>query len=337
MNLWIAILTLSMLTVMNTEQRAIDLREYGTKLCYEGRFAEGLAAFDSSLVLWDDAETQYRKACMMLMAGQWEAGWRQFETRFRQFPIKGPTQPWWDGEPRGTVGVYQCHGYGDFFQFCRYIVAAREKAQFALIENVQNPPTCDAYTDLFSLPIATRIYNPADSPRAPYIYPSSDMRDKWADNMRSIGGFRVGICWQNNPKRANNRAIPLAEFKRLADVPGVTLVSLQKVDGVEQLQAEPRIIDLGSRLDLDGRPFVDTTAAIANLDLVITCDSAIAHLAGGLGKPTWVALPDMPDWRWALNVATTPWYPNMRLFRQERPGDWSPVFDRIETALRKLT
>jgi hypothetical protein len=132
--------------------------------------------------------------------------------------------------------------------------------------------------------------------------------------------------------------MPLAQFAPLAQVPGVTLVSLQKGPGTEQLrQADERlpVTELGSHLDEEAGPFMDTAAVMGNLDLVITTDTAAAHLAGSLGVPVWVALPFAPDWRWLADRADSPWYPTMRLFRQERPGDWAGVFARIAQALRE--
>ena len=135
-------------------------------------------------------------------------------------------------------------------------------------------------------------------------------------------------------KNDRARSIPLSCFEPLAGLPGVRLLSLQKGAGAEELQdARGRfpVADLGSRLD----DFMDTAAVMKNLDLVITCDTAVAHLAGALGAPVWVAIPLAPDWRWLLDRSDSPWYPTMRLFRQDRRGDWQGVFQRIEAALRQ--
>jgi hypothetical protein len=133
-----------------------------------------------------------------------------------------------------------------------------------------------------------------------------------------------------------DRSIPVSRFEPLARCSGVRLLSLQKHDGVEQLhEVADRfpVIDLGSRLDEASGAFMDTAAVMMNLDLVVTSDTAIAHLAGALGAAVWVAIPFAPDWRWLLDRSDSPWYPTMRLFRQERRGDWQGVFRRIEAAL----
>ena len=146
--------------------------------------------------------------------------------------------------------------------------------------------------------------------------------------------MKIGIAWQGNPENRNdrNRSIPLGCFEPLARCSGVQLLSLQKGAGVEQLQPMDErfpVTELGSRLN----DFMVTAAVMKNLDLVITCDTAVAHLAGALGVPVWVALPFVPDWRWLLDRGDSPWYPTMRLFRQESRGDWQGVFRRIEVAL----
>ena len=147
----------------------------------------------------------------------------------------------------------------------------------------------------------------------------------------------VGIAWQGNPKhiRDRYRSFPLTCFEPLARVLGVRLFSLQTGFGTEQLAEVGdrfRVVDLGSRL----HDFMDTAAVMMNLDLVVTVDSAPAHLAGALGVPVWVALPFVPDWRWLLKREDSPWYPTMRLFRQAAPGDWSGVFERMAQALEEL-
>jgi hypothetical protein len=153
--------------------------------------------------------------------------------------------------------------------------------------------------------------------------------------------LKVGIAWQGNPGYAadSQRSMPLEHFVPLSNCPGVRLYSLQKYHGCDQLALLAErlpIVDLGPSLDLDAA-FVDTAAVMVTLDLVITSDSAMAHLAGALGVKVWVALPYVPDWRWLLDLDDSPWYPTMRLFRQSQPGDWPGVFERIAHELNKLS
>ena len=150
-------------------------------------------------------------------------------------------------------------------------------------------------------------------------------------------GYKVGIAWQGNPDHAldRRRSLPLQSFAPLAELPGVRLVSLQKGSGSEQLTEQGErlgVLDLTDRL-VD---FADTAALMSNLDLVITVDTAVAHLAGALHIPAWLVLPRIPDWRWLLERDDSPWYPSMRLFRQSTWGDWAGVIERVTEALRQV-
>ena len=157
-----------------------------------------------------------------------------------------------------------------------------------------------------------------------------------AKGLSSIQEFKVGIAWQGNPehKRDRQRSVPFLTFTPLAGVPSVRLVSLQKGPGREQLSGPGQslgVLDMADQI----ADFADLAALMGNLDLVITVDTAVAHLAGALGIPVWVALPLIPDWRWLLEREDSPWYPSMRLFRQTAWGDWSGVFQRLTDALRQ--
>jgi len=159
--------------------------------------------------------------------------------------------------------------------------------------------------------------------------------------LEPVHAFKVGIAWQGSPKYRNDheRSVPLAHFAALARVPGVQLISLQIGPGIEQLACLAGLFpvtDLGSHLDETAGPFMDTAAVMKNLDLVVTSDTVIPHLAGALAVPVWVALPLAPDWRWLLEREDSPWYPSMRLFRQAERGNWTEVFERIAGELHKM-
>ncbi len=169
----------------------------------------------------------------------------------------------------------------------------------------------------------------------PYLSAEPRSVEKWGRELATIRGFRVGIVWQGSQRYGGDahRSAALREFAPLAGIPGVQLISLQKGPGVEQLRdaAGWNIIDLGSRLD----DFADTAAVMKHLDLVISVDTAVVHLAGALGVPAWVALCTASDWRWLLDREDSPWYPTVRLFRQRRWGDWAGAFGRMADALRQ--
>ena len=169
----------------------------------------------------------------------------------------------------------------------------------------------------------------------PYLHADRELTENWRRELEPLGGFKVGIVWSGNPEFAGDRqrSIPLPMFAHLAAVEGVRLISLQKGQGREQLRTLGElfaVLDLSDRLD----DFMDTAAVAMNLDLLITCDTAVAHLAGALGAPVWVALPFVPDWRWLLDRKDSPWYPTMRLFRQSRRDEWETVFECMAAELR---
>jgi hypothetical protein len=167
-----------------------------------------------------------------------------------------------------------------------------------------------------------------------------DLVVRWRERIGG-DGFKIGIAWQGNPQARidEGRSIPLEQFIALSRVDGVRLISLQKHHGLGQLACLPMDVEietLGDDFDNGSDAFVDTAAIMQNLDLIITSDTSIPHLAGALGKPTWIALKPMPDWRWLLDRGDSPWYPTVRLFRQTATGNWNPVFAEIERELRTV-
>jgi hypothetical protein len=201
-------------------------------------------------------------------------------------------------------------------------------------------PAFDVQAPLMSLPMllgTTRENVPAD---IPYLSAEPGRVEKWKARLDGLSGLKVGVAWQGNPHFSWDhwRSFPLAALAPLAAVEGVRLVSLQKGPGVEQLrELKGRFaVEELEGLDAEGGAFLDTAAAMKCLDLVVTADTAAAHLAGALGVPAWVALSAVADWRWLLGREDTPWYPTLRLFRQQTLGDWAGVFDRMAEGLREL-
>jgi hypothetical protein len=172
----------------------------------------------------------------------------------------------------------------------------------------------------------------------PYLTADSQRVAHWREVLARLPGFKVGIAWQGNPRhtRDADRSFPLTQFENLAAIPGVKLVNLQKGFGSEQLaRLDSRfpVIDFGDAVDPGLATMEDTPALMMSLDLIVTPDSSLAHLAGALGLPVWIALPRAPDWRWFIDREDSPWYPTARLFRQARRCEWEPVFERIATEL----
>jgi hypothetical protein len=198
----------------------------------------------------------------------------------------------------------------------------------------------DYRCELWSLPRLLRTGLDDIPDGVPYLAADPEAADKWS-RWLGTGHFNVGICWQGNPGRKIDagRSIPLAAFHPLGQVPGVRLVSLQKNFGLEQLGQLPAgmaVLDPGPEFDAGSDAFIDTAGLMQGLDLVVTSDTSLAHLAGALGRPTWVGIKYAPEWRWMLDRADSPWYPTLRLFRQPTPGDWAGAFGEMAAALRDI-
>jgi tetratricopeptide (TPR) repeat protein len=338
----------------------------GVALKELGLFAEAMASFDAALAI-DPlfAHALNNKGALLLLLGRFVAGWEAYESRWmaENLPVNALPRTWpqWSGEPLANkrILVLDEQGLGDVIQFSRYLpllVRAGAAVTFVcrrhmhrllagLAEPIQllaEPPqgcSFDYEIPLVSLPRAFHTDLSNMENRVPYLQPDAGLVEHWRARV-GAAGLRIGICWQGNPNpRADvARAVPLPFFDALAQVPGVRLISLQRHFGLEQLAGLPRTLvveDLGKDFDAGPDAFVDAAAVMASLDLIVTCDTSIAHLAGALGRPVWVALKRVPDWRFMLEGDDMPWYPTMRLFRQSSRGDWAGVFERIAAALRR--
>ncbi len=350
-------------------RRALGLRpdypeahnNLGATLAQHEQFDEALACYGRALEPRPDyAQAHLNRALAWLLLGDYERGWPEYEWRLKARDAVPLARPRWDGAPlQGkTILLHAEQGLGDTIQFARFAALVEQKggtvvlacqkplsrllagcAGYRLVALDEALPPFDVHAPLLSLPAilgTTLATVPAD---VPYLRADPALTEHWRAELAALPGFKVGIAWQGNPGYPWDRArsIPLKEFAALAAVDSVRLVSLQKGPGTEQLgQIDFPVLDLGKRLDEANGPFVDTAALIAALDLVVTSDSAVAHLAGALGARAWVVLPKVPDYRWLLGRGDCPWYPTVRLFRQERPGDWASVFRRVADELPSL-
>lgn len=296
----------------------------------------------------------------LLSAGRFEEGWPEYEWRSRtdQATVRVFRQPEWDGNAAvdKVLYVHAEQGMGDLLQFIRYAPLVRSQVGRLIVECHrpliplisgihqideivplgENPPPFDVQAPLLSLPriMGTTLHNiPAN---VPYLFAREDLLEKWQREL-AHSDYLIGLAWQGNPEWIGDRrrSIPLEKFEPLTSVPGVRLVSLQKGNGIEQIAAARQrfpIIDLGESLDAAGA-FLDTAAVMKSLDLVISIDSAVIHLAGALGVPAWLASQFAPDWRWQRGREDSPWYPSVRLFRQQSFGDWDDVIQRMADVL----
>ncbi len=304
-----------------------------------------------------DAVLHLNLALVLLLGGKLDEGWREYEWRFQAGAAQVPpsTQPRWDGgELAGrTLLIRAEQGMGDTIQFCRYVRLATARgrvilevqrglvrlmqslASEAIVVTVGDAlPAFDVWCPLLSLPFLLGM----QAPSPPYLAADAERVARWRSRI-GTHGRKIGIAWQGNPSSAaeRGRSIPLQEFQPLAQIEGVRLISLQKHHGLEQLAALPSgllIETLSVDFDSGSDAFVDTAAVMQCLDLIITSDTSVAHLAGALGRPVWVGLQHVPDWRWLLEGEDCRWYPTMRLFRQTARGDWTGVFTRMAEQLR---
>jgi tetratricopeptide (TPR) repeat protein len=333
----------------------------GDTLHEKGRFPEALASFDKALELKRNfAEAHYGRSLTLLMLGRYAKGFREYEWRKQRSGANRKrtfSQPLWLGESSlsgRTLYIYPELFLGDMIQFCRYaVLAAARNAKVILavprplvallcdlgpgitvIEEAQPPGKFDFNCPLLSLPLAFATTLDAVPAEIPYLQADPTRVEEWRN---TIGpeGLKIGICWQGSANRTDlDRSFPLTAFAPLASMPSVRLISLQTGFGVEQLAGLPVVEHFDKASDAEHRPFVETAAMMMNLDLVITTDTSIAHLAGALGRPTWIALRHVPDWRWGADEDTTPWYPTVRLFRQKAKSDWDGVFSDILRAVQ---
>jgi tetratricopeptide (TPR) repeat protein len=334
----------------------------GTVLMFEGEFDGAAASYDHALRLQPDhPRTHTNRALLRLLRGNFEQGWPEYEWRWKMGEMASPefTQPQWQGENLHgrTIMIWAEQGLGDTFQFIRYagllkergaiVVAQCQKALTKVLAGCRGVdrlvgrgdrlPAFDFHAPLLSLPaiFETDLNNlPTE---IPYLLADQTLVANWSQRLEPVKAFRIGINWSGREGRGafRKRDIPLEFFSELAEFPGVRLISLQKGAARSELSSELSIFDPGQDFDQSHGPFMDTAAIMRNVDLVITSDTSVPHLAGALGVPVWVALPLVADWRWLLDRADSPWYPTMRLFRQRSPGDWAGVFEKINTALHE--
>jgi len=324
------------------------------------RLEEACGAYQEAIrIRGDHVKAHWNLALTLLLGGRLEEGFREFEWRWKKkdTPPRLLEQPLWDGSPLAgrTLLLHAEQGLGDTIQFSRYAKLARNSggrvvlecpaklaALLATVPGVNEvlpqgapPPPFDVHAPLGSLPglCGTTLNNiPAATP---YLKVAEEFRRKWRQRLGTAGGRRIGLVWAGNPLHAEDarRSCSLEALAPLARVAGVRWCSLQFGERAAEAARPPQ----GWRIeDLSGETadFRDAAAALEQLDLLISVDTAMAHLAGALARPVWLLLAYVPDWRWLLGREDTPWYPTMRLFRQPRPGDWASVVDAVVRALK---
>jgi tetratricopeptide (TPR) repeat protein len=334
----------------------------------EAEWDEAIACFGESIRLKSDLAAAYwNRSFVHLLHGRFREGWQDYEWRFRLpnwrriYPYR-PRQPRWDGtaDPNLTVLVHDEQGLGDTLQFVRYLPELKRRCGRVILEtrrelipllrgnidadeivarpdDEQTPGmAADRHIPLMSLPHLFGTTADTVPAEVPYILPDPRKSSAWAARMDGQG-LKVGLVWAGRPEHQNdrNRSCRLETFLPLARIPGARLYSLQKGPAESQI-ADSALLDAIVHLGPDLHDFADTAAALSRIDLLVSVDTSVAHLAGAMARPVWVLLPNIPDWRWMLDREDSPWYPTMRLFRQSRCGDWEAVVDKIAAALQEL-
>jgi tetratricopeptide (TPR) repeat protein len=334
------------------------LFNYATILREVGRIDDAVAVLEEALSGNPDPRIHWLRSTLLLEQGRYPEAWPQHEYRWMKEPLVAHRRvfghPIWGGQGLRdkTILLTAEQGLGDAIQFIRFAKTLKALGARVLFDSFADLgeiahdfrdvdevlaegrlPAFDYQISLLGLPRVLGITVDSIPAHVPYIDVVPAFRAKWAPRIRHDGRLRVGLVWSGNPEHVRDRmrSIPLPRLAALGSVEGIALHSLQKSPGaeVEIAASGLDIVDLGS----DFASFRDTAAAISLLDLVITVDTSVAHLAGALGCPTWIMIAEPPDWRWLLEGDRTPWYPSMRIFRQRKRNDWEPVIAEVVTAL----
>ena len=333
--------------------------QLGNLLREQDELPEAIAAYRRAIALRAEfPEARWHLALALLVQGNFEEGWEQYESRRQIRGVwrdPGFTQPLWDGTPLAgkVILLWAEQGFGDTIQFVRYVRQVQEKGAQVIvlcqaellpllagqdwIERVvgfdQTLPAFDVQSPLLSLPRILRTTIDTVPHSVPYLRANPALAAKWKSSM-PFDRLNVGLVWATKAAvpGSGKRSIGLHALSPLAAVQGVRFWSLQKGEAAAEARTPPKDLEL---VDCSGElgDFADTAALLANLDLLIACDTAVAHLAGAMGVPTWVALPFVAPWRWMRKREESPWYPTVRLFRQFRAGDWTAPIEAIAREL----
>jgi tetratricopeptide (TPR) repeat protein len=341
------------------------LNNRGNALRVLRRHQEALASFERALAIKPDyAETHWNRSCLWLLLADFAAGWKEYEWRWRTQEFapwrRDFAPPLWLGEAPldgQTILLHAEQGLGDAIQFLRYLPLVAARAAKVIVE-VQAPlkallaglsgieraaaivvrgeklPHFDCHCPLASLPLAFQTRLDTIPATVPYVSASQDRLSKWRQRLPQSGKRRIGIAWAGNPafKGDEPRSIGLARLSPLFGAGGVEFLSLQRdlrEGDRDILRRHPQVMQLADAI----ADFADTAALMSPVDLVISSDTSVVHLAGAMGKPVWVLLHSDADWRWLIDRGDSPWYPTARLFRQPEIDDWESVVARVAEEL----
>lgn len=349
---------------------------YAGAICNLGRVLHELGHYDDALAHYeralaldpDHAESHANRGILLLLLGRLAEGWQEYEWRWRVRGFAGtapePDVPRWDGSPLAgrTLIIHAEQGLGSAIQFVRYVPLVAGRAvedggrvvlecprpllrlfrsiasggAVDLVAKGESLPPCDVQAPLMSLPRILGTEAETIPACVPYLRVDPALEEQWRRRLAASPRPRVGLVWAGNPRHENdaNRSMPAAALAPLLERQGITLFSLQ----VGASPADRAWLNQTTVQDLapEFGDFADTAAALGHLDLLVSVDTAAAHLAGALGRPVWLLLPFVPEWRWMLARDDSPWYPTMQLFRQSAPGDWTGLMARVAAALDRI-
>ena len=323
-----------------------------------GRPAEAVTAYNRQLELHPNhLSTQWNRSLANLLLGNFQDGWREYEMRWEATPFKRRQfpHPAWSGEDLDgkTLLIHAEQGLGDTIQMLRYATLAADRGARVVVEcqpeliclAASTPgvtaviargealPAFDFEIPTMSLPLAFGTTLETIPNKIPYLHAEAERISKWKTRLEKLPPTRkLGLVWAGGEKNPNNakRSISLSDFNPLSKIPGIEWISLQKGPAASQSAATSfSIHDWTNEL----HDFADTAALVECLDGVVTVDTAVAHLAGALGKPVWILIPMAPDFRWLMDRADSPWYPTARLIRQRTHGAWSDAVENLATEL----
>jgi tetratricopeptide (TPR) repeat protein len=339
-------------------QNAAAHYNLGVVLKDMGAVADAAACFNKAAAFDpQNAAAQWNRTLAYLLCGDFAEGWKTFDlyAKISGAASRHFSQPAWDGGSLTgkTILLYDEHGYGDTLQFARYATDIAKQASRVVVQcrqdlmrllatapgvaevvRVGDPlPPFDYHASFFVLPklMATRMETIPSA--VPYLFPPPEAVKAWQARGVLKAGKNAGVVWRGNTKTDPRRAVPIAQMAKIFAVRDFNWLSLQVgADEAEQnALADAGVQDCSGGL----HDWADTAALISGLDVVVTIDTAVAHLAGALGKPVWVLLPRLPDWRWLLERRDSPWYPTARLFRQSGEADWDVVVSDVIKALEQ--
>jgi tetratricopeptide (TPR) repeat protein len=339
----------------------------GYALKEKGQFAEAATHYQKALELNPGSETaNYNMSLILLLTGNFEQGWEKYEWRWKakdfikmncfHQPVDFSQPMLYGIDVEGlTILIYAEQGFGDAIQFIRYVPELAQRGANVIIEcqrelvsllkNIDGVkhvvaqgdslPHFDMHCPLLSLPFIFRTTLGSIPAKVPYVQANASLVQKWRDKLgNDHAQLKIGLSWAGKPTHKNdrNRSCSLEVFSPLAELGDISFYSLQKGGAAEQAKNPPpgmKLVDYTEEIS----DFSDTAALMENLDLIISVDTSIVHLAGALGKRVWTMVPFVPDWRWMLDREDSPWYPTMRLFRQPLPGDWKSVIGKMKDGL----